>query len=161
MAFAWLKRLFGADGYGTVDPPPHQEPPLMALHAAPRMRTKRVHKPAPHMPKPGREFYVRVAGVSFPNDDGSSRQAAIKRCRIGETATLIPDSGNRFDPLAIRVLSASGAQIGFLPKESAEHRGLNREVAAGLVTATIVGTNTPARDVPFHGVVLHIVIAPS
>lgn len=35
-----------------------------------------------------KEFHTKVVGVSFPNDDGSSRQAILSNCRRGDYITL-------------------------------------------------------------------------
>ena len=34
------------------------------------------------------EFYTKVVGVTYPNDDGSSRQAILSNCRRGDYITL-------------------------------------------------------------------------
>lgn len=74
---------------------------------------------------------ARVAGVTFPNADGTSRQLLIAAyCRPGAPATLARERGNRHDPNAVAVLirreSGTEVQIGYIPAE------LSREVAAAL-----------------------------
>ena len=64
------------------------------------------------------EFMIsKVAGVSFPNDNGSERQDIISKCVEGETLDLIPDPDNHFDPMAIRVCRKDGQQIGHVPRQ--------------------------------------------
>ena len=46
--------------------------------------------------KTPRTYVVSVAGVSYHNDDGSSRQTIISRCKPGETLMLIREPDNRF-----------------------------------------------------------------
>ncbi len=55
-----------------------------------------------------------VAGVKHDNDDGTSRRKIIKRCKQGEMLFLEREPRNHFDPNAIRVLRASGEQLGYL-----------------------------------------------
>ena len=66
-----------------------------------------------------RSFHTKVVGVTFQNDDGSSRQRILKRCRKGEHLVLvntpIPEDRN-----AVAVRRAStGEQLGYLSRELA------------------------------------------
>lgn len=60
-------------------------------------------------------YYVAVVGESFPNRDGSDRQAIIRRLRQGHPITLRHEPDNPYDPSAIAVDSARG-QIGYLAR---------------------------------------------
>ena len=60
-----------------------------------------------------------VAGVSFKNADNTSRQKAIRDCRIGDSVALEHEEGNRHDKNAIRVLDSDRRQLGYLPREVA------------------------------------------
>ena len=71
-------------------------------------------------------FYTKIAGVTFPNPDGSSRQEFIQKCRPDEQVFLEPEPDNRFDPNAVRVVRKTDEQLGYLPA------GLAESVAAGL-----------------------------
>lgn len=56
-----------------------------------------------------------VAGVTFKNDNGTSRQAIIKKyCNIGDEVNLIPEPTNKHDPNAVKVCLQDGKQIGYL-----------------------------------------------
>jgi len=57
-------------------------------------------------------YSISVVGESFANDDGSSRQAEIRRCKVGEAVSLIRDPDNLHDANCVRVVSTRGAQIG-------------------------------------------------
>lgn len=64
-------------------------------------------------------WHSKVVGVTHPNDDGTSRQAILKKCRVGEALTLshepMPES-----PYAVAVRRAStGEQLGWLPTNTA------------------------------------------
>lgn len=65
-----------------------------------------------------RHFFATLAGVSFPNDDGSDRQQILAMCVAREWLTLEPEPANPFDDNAIGVVSARG-QIGYLDRRCA------------------------------------------
>jgi hypothetical protein len=49
-------------------------------------------------------------------------QAAVRRCRPGDSAALVPEPSNRHDGRAIMAKNARGELIGYLPRESWLHR---------------------------------------
>lgn len=61
-----------------------------------------------------RDVHTKIAGVSFMNDDGTSRQAIVKSLRPGDRLFLqhapTPDH-----PEAIQVITSWGRQAGYLP----------------------------------------------
>lgn len=61
-----------------------------------------------------RTFETTVAGVAYDNADGTSRRNIVRRCRQGENLFLQREPMNQVDPNAIRVLRASGEQLGYL-----------------------------------------------
>jgi hypothetical protein len=73
----------------------------------------------PHAPRSGekRNWLVAVVGESFNNDDGTSRQAIIARCRQGEPMQLIREPDNKYDEDAIKVCRANGEQIGYIGRD--------------------------------------------
>jgi hypothetical protein len=66
-----------------------------------------------------RHIFTKVAGVSYRNHDGTSRQKIIPRCRAGELLRLEHEPDNPHDINAIRILRQDGGQIGYLPRELA------------------------------------------
>jgi hypothetical protein len=62
---------------------------------------------------------VDVAGMSYPNRDGTSRAEIVQRCVIGEQVQLIPEPKNPYDPNAVMVCRKTGEQIGYLPRQCA------------------------------------------
>jgi hypothetical protein len=58
-------------------------------------------------------FFAKVHGVSFKNDDGSSRQEIISRCKVGEELDIIPEPTNRHDRGAMKVCRKNGEQLGY------------------------------------------------
>jgi len=67
-----------------------------------------------------RHFYTKVAGVTHKNDDGSSRQKHVQKCRTRERLILKRDYDNPYDENAIKVYLRNGSQIGFLSAEVAD-----------------------------------------
>jgi len=63
-------------------------------------------------------FIVHLRGVTYPNDDGSSRQTAIAKCVIGERLVLRAEPHNPHDRHAVAVFNVSGAQLGYLPSDA-------------------------------------------
>ena len=62
----------------------------------------------------GSSFSLKVVGVRHENDDGSSRQAELQRCREGEVVELLREPRNPHDPSAVAVISERGIKIGYL-----------------------------------------------
>jgi len=63
---------------------------------------------------PFESFFSKIAGVSFTNGDGSSRQAALARCRPGENLRLVREANNPHDDEAVAVFSKRGDQLGYV-----------------------------------------------
>lgn len=62
-------------------------------------------------------YPIAVAGESFSNADGTSRQAEIARCRVGEYVRLIREPANPYDPAAVLVVSRRGRGIGYIARD--------------------------------------------
>lgn len=60
-------------------------------------------------------FFEKVHGVTFNNDDGSSRQRAISRCKVGEELEIIPEPTNQYQSGAMKVCRKNGEQLGYWP----------------------------------------------
>ena len=63
-------------------------------------------------------FFSKIAGVSFTNRDGSSRQAALARCRAGENLRLVREADNPHDEEAVAVYSKRGEQLGYVTERA-------------------------------------------
>lgn len=68
----------------------------------------------PHSEKAPTTFLARVAGFVHHID-----APVAKKMTVGESLNFVPEDGNKFDPLAIRV-EHSGRQIGYLNKIHAQ-----------------------------------------
>lgn len=65
-----------------------------------------------------RDFNTKVVGVTFGNDDGSSRQAIIKNCKAGEDIIFKPVPTRNTPTLSaylINAVSSSGTLTQSLP----------------------------------------------
>jgi len=105
-----------------------------------------------------RHSFAKVAGVTFPNDDGSERQAIIRRCKSGERLILRHDPDNEYSEFAIQVLRENGEQLGHAPEYLAERICQELESgyqAVGFLKSVTGGTpDKPTRGVNFLAVFL-------
>ena len=62
---------------------------------------------------------ARVAGIEYPNADGTDRQQIILRCQRLEQLLLEHESGNPYDKNAIKICRRTGEQIGYVPRKLA------------------------------------------
>lgn len=64
-------------------------------------------------------YMLRVAGVSYENDDVSSRQEILARCTVPEILRLVRQPNHRHDSNAIQVRRGNGEMLGFIPRDEA------------------------------------------
>lgn len=64
-------------------------------------------------------YPIGIVGESFHNDDGSSRQTEIARCRPGEPVKLEREPTNKYDANCVKVISTRGVQIGNISRDDA------------------------------------------
>jgi hypothetical protein len=63
-------------------------------------------------------FITNVAGVTYRNNNWSSRQSNIRKyCVIGDEVNLAPEPNNEFDSNAIKVTLRNNEQIGYLSSD--------------------------------------------
>lgn len=98
-----------------------------------------------------RHTFAKVAGVTFPNDDGSERQQIIRRCKAGEQLVLRHQPDNAYSEFAIQVLRKNGQQIGHAPEYLAEW--ICNELRSGYRAVGVIRNITGGtRDKPTCGV---------
>jgi hypothetical protein len=105
-----------------------------------------------------KHFFTKVVGVTNKNEDGSSRQTVIARCRPLEKLVLVHEDENPVDSNAIAVRRQNGEQMGYLAaKLAAEVTENDRQGYryAAFITA-ITGGN---EDHPIRGVNLVMIVA--
>lgn len=69
---------------------------------------------------PIHHFFTKIAGISFANDDGRSRQGVAARRERFDVLHLVREPRNRHDPEAIAVYTEAGVQLGYIPEHVAE-----------------------------------------
>lgn len=62
----------------------------------------------------GQWFDGKVAGLTWPNPDGSSRQGIARTLQPQDELLLVPEPDNPVDPNAVAVFTAAGDQLGYL-----------------------------------------------
>ena len=65
------------------------------------------------------DFSLAGCGEWFDNEDGSSRQVELARCRPGEMAELVREPDNPHDARAVAIVSCRGVRVGYLRRERA------------------------------------------
>ena len=100
-----------------------------------------------------RDFNTKVVGVTFGNDDGTSRQGIIKKCKAGEDIILKPIPTEEY-PDAIGVFNKRGEQLGHLNAELAAE--MKEKYPTNPMSVTI--NNITGGDDKSYGCNLHIII---
>ena len=101
--------------------------------------------------------FKSVAGETFKNPDGVSRQTILSHAEPGAGVYLVAEPTNQHDPDAVAVyLDAGGgatAQIGYLPRD----HGMSGDIASGSVLAWLarVAQRNPTSPL---GAVLYVVV---
>lgn len=98
------------------------------------------------------DFSLRLVGVRYDNDDGSSRQAELRRCGEGEVVELVREPHNPHDPSAVAAISARGVKIGYL---GADRCGwIGSKIERGYVVRAVIGRIGRDPGTGFLGAVL-------
>lgn len=101
-----------------------------------------------------RDFHTKVVGVTFNNDDGSSRQEIIKNSRSGEDIILKPVPTAEY-PNAVGVFNTRGQQLGHIKDDLAAD--LKQQFPNNPMSVHIASL-TGGEDGAAFGCNLHIVI---
>lgn len=100
------------------------------------------------------DFYTKVVGVTFKNNDGTSRQKYIKECKSGDGIVLKPLPTLEY-PNAIGVFTEKGGkQLGYLKDELATE--ITQNYGYNLMKITV--ENITGSSDSNYGCNLHIVI---
>lgn len=91
------------------------------------------------------DFSLPGCGEWFDNEDGSSRQAELALCRVGEAAFLVREPSNPHDPRAVAIMSARGIRVGYLRRERAVWIGskIDRGYDVRAIVERIRGADLP------------------
>ena len=101
-----------------------------------------------------KSFFTKIVGVSYLNEDGSSRQELIKSCSIGEKLVISKDINNKFSKNAIKISKVYNSQLGFLSEDLKIHQSIN---SGKIITAKIKNI-TGGKDGSLFGCNIEIVI---
>jgi hypothetical protein len=145
----WLRDLFYGRSGSSPSPSPARKAPVAP--SAPLTQ-------APPEAEVVREFFNTVAGVTFRNPDGTSRQHIIRRdAKFGMKLRLRFEDDNPVDPLAVALLTREGQQIGYLHARTAAD--VREHVARGRwVDISVADTTGGDPGKPTLGVNIHIKI---
>lgn len=100
-----------------------------------------------------KEFYTKVVGVSFPNDDGSSRQAILSNCRRGDYILLKTYS---FRGRIAYAVHTEHGQIGNLPADLAEC--LETEYDDDFIASGEIYSITGGAGGLYYGCKIHLIL---
>lgn len=100
-----------------------------------------------------RDFNTKVVGVTFGNDDGTSRQDIIKTCKPGDDIIFKPVPTVEY-PDAIGVFNKNGKQLGHINAELAAE--LKEKYPTNPMTVTV--NNITGGGDKNYGCNLHIII---
>jgi hypothetical protein len=96
-------------------------------------------------------FFTKVAGVTFPNADGSSRQRIIRKLSLYEQLILDTEPDNPKDPFAVRILRKNGQQVGYMwskyGRQLHDHKAANRFYEVFVIQLTGGTDDKPERGV--------------
>ncbi len=65
------------------------------------------------------DFSVPACGETYDNEDGTSRQDELLRCRPGDVVHLVREPDNLHDRMAVALVSARGIRVGYLRRDRA------------------------------------------
>lgn len=69
------------------------------------------------------DFSLPACGEAYDNDDGTSRQKEIARCRPGEVVVLKREPHNPHDHMAVALFTERGIRVGYLARTRAQWIG--------------------------------------
>jgi len=83
-------------------------------------------------------FRTRIAGTSYNNEDGSSRQALIAELSRGDELTLVHEPANTYDKYAVAVFNSAGKQLGYVANPTRDRRLSDHLDMGGSAIASVV-----------------------
>lgn len=101
------------------------------------------------------DFSVPGCGERHDNEDGSSRQEELGRCRPGEVMRLVREPDNPHDRMAVALVSARGVRVGYLRRDRAVWIGskIDRGYDVRAIVERVKGAHLP--DSPL-GIVVRV-----
>lgn len=103
----------------------------------------------------GRSFRIYIAGTQYTNDDGTDRQAFIKKCKAGEELILIK-TPSKYDEYGIQIYRKNGECLGWIPAKYSYE--FNTEMDRGIaIKAFFYRKIKPSREYNYYGARITIV----
>lgn len=102
-----------------------------------------------------KHFFVRVAGVTFRNPDGTDRRKLVEKCAAFDQVRLKLEPDNPADSHAVAVLNMDGQCLGYLKRETAAQVSQDFEASSRIWFAVVRRVTPATGDVPI-GLVLCI-----
>lgn len=102
-----------------------------------------------------REFITTIAGTSFDNPGGRSRQALLSALGPGDSLRLVREQGNPHDPRAVLCCALGGQILGYIPAAVAE--GLSADMDGGsFASAEVVAVRGGTAGKPSLGCAIRV-----
>lgn len=95
-----------------------------------------------------KHFFAKVAGVTYRNVDGVSREDLIARCATCDPIKLLREPDNSFDSDAVQVLNQSCQMLGYLHKETAEQIAREADDLGRIWQAVVRKVTEGAKGIP-------------
>lgn len=126
-------------------------------HRASKIRLKPARQPASQGHETDGFFGIpcSVAGESFSNDNGTSRQSIIAHLNPGDPVIFVPEPSNPIDRNAVAVFS-SGGQIGYLPKDRRQSETVRGWLKRGTPIQARIHSKGRPKGSKNYGVVLDV-----
>jgi|TARA_B110000438_G_C15502887_1_gene516481 hypothetical protein len=101
-------------------------------------------------------WHSRVAGLSFSNKNGVSRQLIAQNCQSGEHITMYLEANNPHTPNAKMLCRSNGEQLGYFPSEtgSSVQTGLDEGYKFDIYINYVTGGTY---DKPSYGINLFVI----
>lgn len=126
----------------------------IAIFSFPARDKKRTREPKTSKQ---RTFLCAVAGESYRNKDGTSRQDILSSVRKGQEMDLVREPDNQHDANAIRVCTMDGRQVGYIARDIAER--LAKQIDSGdTIKAFVERVTGGSKSAPSRGCVLRLFI---
>lgn len=91
------------------------------------------------------DFRLPACGEQFDNEDGTSRQAELALCAVGEPVSLVREPDNPHDPRAVALFSVRGVRVGYLRRDRAVWVGskIDRGYSVAAIVERVKGATLP------------------
>ncbi len=91
------------------------------------------------------DFSLPACGELFDNDDGTSRQEELARCKPGDRLNLVRQPDNPHDPRAVAIFTERAVCVGYLRRDRAQWIGskIDRGYDVRAIVERVKGAHLP------------------